>query len=426
MAKRVYDLVFEGGGAKGVVFVGALEEFFRDGSRTHGRLLGTSAGAITSMLLAAGYTPSELLEVLIEKDEKGQPVFKGFMESPAPFDDATIEQSSLRQALRNMNLIFVPDALEERVDGWIARGLVSSGTGRHLFSFIERGGWYAADRFLNWLRQKLDSGHFNGAPRKFSGMTLQEFQKATGSDLTIVVADTSGSRILFLNHRTAPDCPVVWAVRMSMSIPFIWQEVEWRSEWGPYYDWNAEKETLVPTTITGHAIVDGGLLSNFPIAMFLSNRVDIEAIVGKNDFSGETSVLGLLIDETLPVEKSAEVTASPSNQARNALGESRTLQRLQRLIDTTTQAHDNMSIALFSKFIARLPAAGYRTTQFDMTPGERVALINAGRKAIEAYFNPPSRTARVRGMVPEGPTIDSIQSPDYLALANLAAGTLLK
>ena len=42
-----YDLVFEGGGAKGIALAGAYEELARQG-HTHGRLLGTSAGAITA------------------------------------------------------------------------------------------------------------------------------------------------------------------------------------------------------------------------------------------------------------------------------------------------------------------------------------------------------------------------------------------
>ena len=45
----IYDLVFEGGGAKGFVLVGAYDEFVKRG-HTHGRLLGTSAGAITAAL----------------------------------------------------------------------------------------------------------------------------------------------------------------------------------------------------------------------------------------------------------------------------------------------------------------------------------------------------------------------------------------
>ncbi len=55
------DLVFEGGGAKGMVFVGALTEFEQQGLRPR-RVVGTSAGAITATLLAAGYTANEMLE----------------------------------------------------------------------------------------------------------------------------------------------------------------------------------------------------------------------------------------------------------------------------------------------------------------------------------------------------------------------------
>jgi predicted acylesterase/phospholipase RssA len=56
-----YDLVFEGGGAKGSVFVGALQEFNARGHEA-GRLIGTSAGAISAdaglkSLPAAGGRP---------------------------------------------------------------------------------------------------------------------------------------------------------------------------------------------------------------------------------------------------------------------------------------------------------------------------------------------------------------------------------
>ncbi len=78
-----YDLVFEGGGAKGMVLVGAWQEFAARGN-TGGRLLGTSAGAITAALLAAGYSAEEMLAALNER-ENGKPVFAAFMGQPAPF-----------------------------------------------------------------------------------------------------------------------------------------------------------------------------------------------------------------------------------------------------------------------------------------------------------------------------------------------------
>ena len=99
-----YDLVFEGGGAKGMVFVGALEEFFNRGHST-GRLLGTSAGAITAVLLAAGYTPGKMLEALNEKEE-GRSVFTGFMGEPEAFTKEEIKKSATRDVLTNIDLKF--------------------------------------------------------------------------------------------------------------------------------------------------------------------------------------------------------------------------------------------------------------------------------------------------------------------------------
>ena len=58
-----YDLVFEGGGAKGLAFVGALKEFERRGHRPR-RLIGTSAGSITACLIAAGYSSQENLAAI--------------------------------------------------------------------------------------------------------------------------------------------------------------------------------------------------------------------------------------------------------------------------------------------------------------------------------------------------------------------------
>src|SRR5262245_56148651 len=63
-----YDLVFEGGGAKGMVFVGACEEFF--GRRhTFDRLLGTSTGPSPEACFGAGMKPKGSLEAWAEREE---------------------------------------------------------------------------------------------------------------------------------------------------------------------------------------------------------------------------------------------------------------------------------------------------------------------------------------------------------------------
>jgi predicted acylesterase/phospholipase RssA len=363
----IYDLVFEGGGAKGMVFVGACEEL---AARQHsfGRLLGTSAGAITATLLAAGYSPAEMLEALAEKGEDGKSVFSTFMGQPHDFTAAELADCATRKLLNGVDLTFLPDFIENRARGLLIDALAANGSSRHLLALVERGGWYGADNFISWLKRKLSTGSRNGKPRAFSAMKLRQFFDATGVELSLVASDTSAGTILVLNHRTSPDCPLVWAVRMSMSIPLLWDEVCWKSEWGQYQS----------RDLTGNFIVDGGVLSNFPIELFISDEPQVTRLMGAKT---QNNVLGLLIDEKLPVTKGLLVKSSVK------LRDLTMIQRLERLVDTATGAHDKLVIEEYSHLVARLPAQGYGTTEFDMSDERRAALVAAGREAMKLYLD---------------------------------------
>jgi predicted acylesterase/phospholipase RssA len=369
---KTYDLVFEGGGAKGMVFVGACEEFFARGY-AFDRLLGTSAGAITATLLAAGYTPKEMLDALAEKGSDGNSVFTTFMGPPARFNEAELEASATRRLLDAVDFTFLPDFVEKKAHESLVSALEASDSFRHVLGLVERGGWFGADRFVEWLRAKLDEGDWKGGKRQFSGMTLKQFFDATGVELSMVASDTADESILVLNHRTAPDCPVVWAVRMSMSIPLVWDEVIWQAGWGAYRG----------RAIAGHAIVDGGLLSNFPIELFISDAPQVLKLMGPKKGN---EVLGLLIDEKLPVVTDKGILVRINIKP----GELKTVQRIQHLVDTATGAHDKMVIEEYSHLVARLPAQGYGTTEFDMSDDRRDALVRAGREAMAVFFDTPA------------------------------------
>jgi predicted acylesterase/phospholipase RssA len=377
------DLVFEGGGAKGMLFVGALEVLFKAAGHSHGRLLGTSAGAITALALAAGYSIPELQAALTEKDEQGKPVFASFLGDPPALSADAIRHSTVRKLLEALNMRLLWDLFEDPVDDRIARHLANTPWGPHLFSFLDQGGWYSADRFVTWATEKLNTGEVNGRRRRFGDLTLKEFYDQTQAELTVVAADTTWSRVLWLNHRTAPDCPVVYAARMSMSVPFIWPEVEWHKDWGSYHTWDPGTRQLKPVNIAGHRVVDGGLLSNFPIALFLADSADVKAVVGPTQTD---NVLGLLIDE------SQEVPGRPSrpDASPTVLSSLSAVRRLKRLVDTATGAHDNLAKALYQANVVRLPAGGYGTTEFDMTDEEREVLVHAGREAMRAFLDKAS------------------------------------
>jgi predicted acylesterase/phospholipase RssA len=379
-----YDLVFEGGGAKGMVFVGALRELERRG-HTFGRFLGTSAGAIMATFAAAGLSTAEMLDALKEKDKDGVPIFQQFLGRPRPFTKADIDGSITRQALQAIDLPGVSDKIEAYVDR-IVLYLMTRDEFAHVFSFVERGGWFSADAFVAWATAKLDQPTPTGQPRDLSRKSFAEFHRATGRELSLVAADITDSRMLVLNHRTAPGVPVVWGMRMSMSLPLVWQEVVWQPEWGDY----------LGRPLAGHRIVDGGLLSNFPIELFLSSDPHVTAIMGHRTSQG---VLGLLIDESLPVTENEE-RAAPAPAGLASLPPAT---RIKGLVDTATQAHDKMVIDAFEQFVCRLPARGYQTTEFDMSDAKRDALVAAGQRALGEYF----RLQETEGM--KGPDVFAME-----------------
>ena len=393
-----YDLVFEGGGAKGMAFVGAVAELLAAG-HSHERLLGTSAGAITATLLAAGYTVDEMNAALMEQED-GRPVFAGFMGQPDEFTDAELDNGGTVKLLRNLDIALLPRFLEDRMDRKVVQALARGGKSRHLVALVERGGWFAARRFLTWLSAKLDAARIDGTPRNYSKMTLAQFHAATGVDLSMVASDTTDSRLLVLNHRTAPDCPVVYAVRMSMSIPLVWDEVTWRAEWGPYRG----------RDIAGHGVVDGGMLSNFPLELFISGAPQVTKVMGPKQ---DTPVLGLMIDESMEVPGAGSGAAA---KRPGALAEFALVTRIGRLIDTATTAHDKRVIDEHGELIVRLPAKGYGTTEFDMSEARRNALVEAARQAMLDWIAAPPRAMQPPGPAAAAMAARAVRRADAVAI----------
>ncbi|MEJ2539929.1 MAG: patatin-like phospholipase family protein [Gemmatimonadota bacterium] len=392
-----FDMVFEGGGAKGMVFAGALRSFEEAGHEP-GRLLGTSAGAITAALVAAGYDSSRMLESLQETSGDGRPVFESFMGAPGPFSEDFVETSATASLLENLDIPKVPGFAESWIKAAVLQRFARHPTWSHLFAMIETGGWFTADRFVDWMRNKLDQGRVNGTPTACGSLSLWDFHETTGRELSLVASDTSAQQILVLNHRTAPDLPLVWAVRMSMSIPLVWPEVEWQEEWGAYRG----------RPMAGHLVVDGGLLSNFPIELFVSDAHHIVRVMGKKA-TGE--VIGFLIDETLPVTGAS--TPEKGETQGIDWGELQTAQRVMRLVDTMTKAHDKSVIEVMEDLVVRLPAAGYGTTEFGMDAARRQALVEEGARVTREYLGgrePRETSVGLESITPMQSAADRIAS----------------
>jgi NTE family protein len=397
-----YDLVFQGGGAKGMAFVGAMEVFEKR-KHTFRRLVGTSAGAINATLIAAGYTADQIAQALDEKMEDGRPVFESFM-LPPPIDElqkVSLNDSMTMNSLEWLATFFGTEGFLDKLKHYNsleAVKVIIDLTGNEwlkphaasIYSLIEQSGIFSATSFIEWFERKL-----NEQDKRYGGATLGSLYKMTGNDLSLCVTDITGVKLLVLNHRTAPDLPVIWAVRMSMSIPFVWPAVTWLSTWGTY------KEGSNESVLTDHRIVDGGVLSNFALHLTTSNGSSIRAVMADDpdvdeaqfaEFNGQAPTLGFMLDSSLEVPGAGEVSENgsllenaeqwrydnaPPTNIFSTFGE---------VMSTMMTGNDNFVLATQEYSVCRIPVGNIGTLEFDMSAKRKKALIRAASHATEAFF----------------------------------------
>jgi NTE family protein len=305
------DLVLEGGGVKGIGLVGALSTLAERGYEPQ-NLAGTSAGAIVATLAAAGYSPDELRAILSTLD---------FNE----FKDRAWED-------------YVPLAAMP-------------------LSIVKDRGIYEGGRFLDWLRELLAAK----GVEVFGDLVHPEYadEPRYRYRVQVIASDITDHRLLVLprdaeRFGVEPDrLEVAQAVRMSMSIPIFFEPWSWRSE-------SDGKE---------HLIVDGGVLSNFPVWLFDSG--------GEPDWP----TFGLMLVEPEPR------TQIGARLGRGPVGEGTMLGFIRSLVQTMLEAHDRMYLenASYVRTI-QVPTLGVRTTEFDLSAQRTSDLYESGRSAAEGFL----------------------------------------
>ena len=361
------DIVFEGGGAKGLAHNGAMAAVFAAG-RVPRRVVGTSAGAITAALVAAGHDGEALRRISFETTDSGASRMTRFLGHPGPFSDAQLDGSRLGGMLPGLELPAL-GALGRRVERAVLRGLIDVPGFANLFSEVETGGLFGAQGFVDWLREQLEA-----RGEGLADATFGELHARTGVHLTVVVTDTDDSTEVLLNHVTAPDCPVFMGVRMSMSIPFVWPEVTWASAWG----------TVQGRDLTGHRFVDGGVVSNFALRALVSDEPWVREAMGVPETLPH-ELLGFRLDASQEVPDAPEPRhlfwGHPAEETHRGVGE-----RVERVVNTMLTGNDEAVAERHEACICRLPAKGYGVTEFAMSHARIAALLDAGQAAAARWF----------------------------------------
>lgn len=349
------SIVLEGGGTKGIAYVGCLQAL-QELNYNFDNVVGTSAGAITAALLYLGYSPEEIKNILTGQGDVEPLVFSEFLDIPDSFSKEDISNSVTYRLLNKSKIRFLPWTWRDRILLFFIRTLMNLKFYRLLFSFVERGGFYKGLAIEDWMVKCIDRKLSYSGRCTWGEIDRIRKGAADYMNVTFVAADTTAQRILELNPQNCPDLPLYEAVRMTCSIPGVWQEVIWKKSFGLYKG----------EDISGHHIVDGALISNFPIKIV------------------EGEFVGFLLDE----ENSHDnYKFEESKSALSIVNESVILSRVSRWANTMMKHCDGEYIEEHKDSVCKIPCKGASTLDFSMTPDTVEKLIALGYESTMAHFD---------------------------------------
>ncbi len=340
------NLVFEGGGVKGIAYAGAIEVLEK---KTLGggtpvlqeieRVAGTSAGAITAVLLALGASSEDVRQIV------GGTNFRRFM------DD-------------------------------------SFGVVRDFDRLVHDYGWYKGDAFAQWMKKQVQA--LTGR----SDLTFDELrriiaaqpksQRTKYKDLYVIGTNLSMQMESVCSAETTPAMPIWLAARISMSIPLFFAAVQERND----------------------LYVDGGISWNYPIDLFDDLKFAPAAFTPVKElkytsyddqhvYNKET--LGFRVDTKDEIKWEKEGWRSPPKTIDSFVDYAGALAGY--ILDSAGKRHLHKNDWHRTVFI---DGQGVRTTEFNLSDAQVSNLVKAGADGTTAYFkwfeNPPANDRPINGL----------------------------
>ncbi len=190
------NMVFEGGGVKGIAYGGAIIELEQRGLLAPiKRFAGTSAGAINATLLALGYSADDVSDLVAETN------FAQFAD-----DDYGVIRDTKR--------------------------------------LLDEYGWHKGSKFETWIGRRIAA---KSGKKELTFAQLHELaeDRPEFRDLYVVGTNLSLQQPEYYSFETTPDMQIKKAVRISMGIPLYFRAV-----------FNDEDEVLVDGGVTRNYPID--------------------------------------------------------------------------------------------------------------------------------------------------------------------------
>jgi NTE family protein len=232
--------IFEGGGAKGLAHVAAVAEAQNLGIQFAG-VAGASAGALVAALLAVGYKPHDLYDPAARTGLMAEQLTDLF--GPGRWEEWRRFSAALEKKIGGSS----PFGLWLKSPGFYIKWRDPLSRLASEFGFMDTAAVETAiDQWLRGGRVKI--------PAEKPRLLFSDLAAAPVPPLRIIASDIrTQSHVVFSSEET-PDIPVARAIAASIAIPFFFKPV-----------------TMVVRGQT-RTLVDGGLVSNFPVWIFNDER----------------------------------------------------------------------------------------------------------------------------------------------------------
>jgi NTE family protein len=200
-------------------------------------------------------------------------------------------------------------------------------------------GLYKGNVLEKWIAEKL----------ALKG--IRTFADLPPNTLRVIASDLTHGRLVVLPNDLPKygirieNFPIAKAIRMSCSIPYFFEPVKIKSIDG------------------SNVMVDGGVLSNFP--MWLFDQENVKKV---------RPVLGVKLTHN-------GTNHPPKNKINNAI------QMFEALFETMKNAHDARYISRkHEKNIIFIPTQGFLTTEFDLPEERKLELLHLGEQAANDFL----------------------------------------
>jgi NTE family protein len=272
----IKNLILSGGGIKGFCFIGALDVLSKNNLLNNiDCFIGTSIGSLIATLLCLGYTSEELNCLILN------------------FNFKKLEPRI------NIDNIFGKYGLDD---------------GKKLIIFIKK-----------CIKMKVNN----------ENITFAELYKLTNKKLIISSTCITDNTIKYFDYNSDPDLPIWLAIRMSVSVPLIFEPVQYNNK----------------------LYVDGGILDNFPIQLVNSIEQSIGITVIERELETDTNEIYDVIDY------------------------------IKALFNCTMRGNDEMKIRKYIKNIIMINTSHYNFLKFDINSNDINQMFNVGKTYAELFIN---------------------------------------